>query len=774
VCLLPLQAFAQSDDGFDVSDKPAAAAPAPVLSNYIDLGAQYNSSRSYYLGRFTGAVDPGFNGIGDFHYGQKDAWDSGGTSYFDFQGDNLGMWDRSFTAKVGNQGTWGLQFSYQGIPYYATNSFNSIFAGNGQLVPGVAQGGLGVTFGLLQGSFTYKNPLGTTITVNPLYQPLYTKTPTLENWDLSTRRDVYTTTGKYEWGDWTITGGWRHEHKEGYQANSLEIGGAPAPTSAGTVVGGKNTAPTSFTSGMAYFAQPIDYDTDRFDIAAQYGNDRYQNILSYSFSNFTDNVTAFDAPNPWNFFGSTVATAFPNGPSAVQATYVLPPSNQSHQWKAQFGYNVDPTTRINLNVGYGLSYQNQPYDTGIGYNASTAQAEPRTSFDGLMTSVFTNLAITSHPLPYLDWRLAYTLDDRQNSSPQNTYIANPVSTNTASNYFTYSNLPFSVQSQKIGGEVGLRLATGVKLTLSDYFTDTRRSYTDTTDVQANLATVKLRGQIMDGLAGSISYSHEDRTAHNYNVNGWWADACNSCNTEPANFLMFFEASRKHDEVKATIDASLLPGLNVSLMGKGAQDTYPNASLGLRNNTNVSVGPDISWQVSPRLNLHAYYTYQQIFYDQASTVSSGSLGATGTGYSSTYNLNTTDHVTTLGANADWQAIPDLLKISLDASLSSGSTAYALGEGVVAYGGSITSATSLVLLNSQPLPNVTSLYGTISLHGEYQLAPNVTLMAGYAFERFSYKDWANMAGSTQYADLLLPGTVNPNEAVHVVSAMVRYKF
>src|ERR1035437_518743 len=148
VCLLPLQAFAQSDTGFDVGATPAATAAPPVTNNWITLGGQYNSSGSTYLGRFNGAVSPGFYGLGDFHYLYRDPWDSGGTNYFSMDGANMGLPDRSFNAKVGQQGTWGLSFSYDGIPYYATNQFKSIWQSNGVLVPGVAPASIGLGSGI--------------------------------------------------------------------------------------------------------------------------------------------------------------------------------------------------------------------------------------------------------------------------------------------------------------------------------------------------------------------------------------------------------------------------------------------------------------------------------------------------------------------------------------------------------------------------------------------------------------------------------------------------
>ena len=220
VCLLPLQAFAQSDNSSGVGATPAATTPVtPPLTNWITIGGQYDSGRSYYLGRFSGAVNPGFYGLGDLHYGYRDPWDSGGTTYFEMNGGNLGMWDRSFDAKVGQQGTWGLNFYYQGIPYYATNSFQSVYQGNGNLVPGVAPGSLHETFP--------PPPLVPKIgSSSSVWLPRATNSPagSMWNYNLSTRRDIFGGGGKYQWGDWTITAGWRHEHKEGFQANSLEIG----------------------------------------------------------------------------------------------------------------------------------------------------------------------------------------------------------------------------------------------------------------------------------------------------------------------------------------------------------------------------------------------------------------------------------------------------------------------------------------------------------------------------------------------------------------------
>ncbi len=764
VCLLPVRALAQ-DDAFSVDDKPAIDALTPPPTNYIDLGGQYKTSRSYFLGRYDGAVDPGFSALGGLHYVKRDAWDSGGTNYLDVEGASLGLDDRWFSAKIGQQGLWGLNFSYDGIPYYATNSFQTVYNRNGTLISGVKPGSLSAAYSQL----LPKNGL-----LNSLWIPVATNRPSLINVPLSVQRDIFTGGGKYEIGDWLITATWRHEHKEGAQAGSLEIGGAPAVTTAGTGA----TKPTGFTSGLAYFAQPIDYDTDRFDVVGAYTTDRLQSQVSYTYSQFRDNIVQFDAQNPFNFFSPTLSASFPGPVAGVNAVYALPPSNSAHQFKVQIGTSLSPTTRLNANFGLGLQIQNASYQSGIGTTGNTAQTLPRSNFDGEVKTYFSNIALTSEPLPKFDIRLAYTMDDRENVSPRNMYTVYP--TSTANTSLQYNNLPFSYAHQTGSLDLGYRLGAQTKVTLSETLDNTHRTYADTSMVTTNRIGLKIRGPLADNLFASLGVAHEDRWAENYSSQGWWQAACGGCNAEPSNFLMFFEASRKHDEVRGTLDTQPFATVSASMIAKFSKDTYPSGDLGLRSNYNLAVGPDVSWQVSSAVSAHAYYTYQQIYYNQSSIYQSPGAPsipaptASNTQYSVPYNAQTTDSVHTLGANVDWQAIPSTLKLSIDYNFSYGDTAYALGEGMVAYGGAITSPTFKPSVTLQQLPDVKSMLSVISLHGEYDFTPAMTVMFGYAWERFTYKDFMVGTGSTQYANALLPGTLAPNDSVHVVSAGMRLRF
>ena len=526
---------------------------------------------------------------------------------------------------------------------------------------------------------------------------------------------------------------------------------------------------------MAYFAQPIDYDMDRFDVSGAYSTQNVQVQLGYTYSQFKDNENALEMENP---FSTSVA-------KSTGALYAVPPDNSAHQVKLMVGYNLSPTTRLNANFGYGLQIQDAPFVSGTGSTLLPQQTATLTtpSFQGLIQTTFANVALVTQPMPRLNIRVAYTLDDRDNMSPRNLYSnINPDGTNTVTATSPESparNMPFSVHHQTGVVEAGYRIAPETKVTLTQTLDDVWRNYSDTSNVVTERTALKLRGPvpISDGVFGSLAYAHEQRWASAYNPEGWWIAQCGgiaTCGqTELASLVMFSEASRTHDEVKTTIDVQTLQDVTFSLMGKFSKDSYPASAKGMRSNYNAEISPDVSWQVSKSLTAHTFYTYQQIYYNQASQYSSGTLGAT-TGYLVPYNATTTDSVQTFGVNVDWQAIPDLLKISLDGNFAYGDTAYALGDGMALYGTAITSGATMAALNIQPLPDVKSTLITVALHGEYKFRPNMSVLFGYEWEKFNYKDFMVGTPSTTYSNALLPGTLAPNASIHTAFAALRVKF
>jgi hypothetical protein len=105
-------------------------------------------------------------------------------------------------------------------------------------------------------------------------------------------------------------------------------------------------------------------------------------------------------------------------------------------------------------------------------------------------------------------------------------------------------------------------------------------------------------------------------------------------------------------MKGMLDYTPTGGVSASLFAKYAHDHYPDSTYGLRNNHNLSVGPDVNWAVSPSLNVHAFYTYHQLFYDLESIYeSSTTVAPSASQFQVPWSNKATDSVHTAGVTLD---------------------------------------------------------------------------------------------------------------------------
>ena len=676
----------------------------------------------------------------------RDPWDSGGTTYFEATGENLTfngnffMPDGSASAKYGHQGQWGGEVSYDGISYFQSQTFHTIYPSSGTLAGGAS----------LNGTKWYNS--------SALSGDLQTQTTSL-------KRDRFGTNFFYIFGDaWKIDSSFQHEHKDGTLEQSLLFGNGKGATP------NSGTAPTTALGNLVYFPQPIDYDTDQFNVTISYTQPVFQAEFGYSLSNFTNNLTSFKAIDPF-----TSPTTFPttgtNQLTGAIASYALPPSNMSNQLEGLFAYNVTPETRLNANFSADLMTQNAGYGAAT-YNANTLTNTlmPKSSFDGMIGDFFGNLAATSNPLPHLDLRASYTMDDRHNFSGRDRYkfYENDALTGAAPNS-NFINIPLSVINQTAKLEGGYRVVPSTKLTVGYVYKITDRDFSNVNHNTNNTLSAGVNSTLWQGVTGMLGYEHSVRTASNFNLNAPWQALGNYTSVE-GNQVMFYDAPRTADTIRTFVSAMINEQVSASLNGKFAFDHYPavnnvptsSTGYGLADDHTLTIGPDVTYAVEQDLSVHFFYNFEEIFQNQ-----SGPGAATTTPANQIWNARTTNQVHTAGISSDWQAT-DKLKLGADGNFSYGETAYLLGDGVYTATG-----TGVNYLITQ-LPNVISQLYSVNIHGEYALTPNVSLWMGYRFERFIYKDATFGYNATLYGNALLPGDSNPSYVEHIVSAQLRIKW
>ena len=208
------------------------------------------------------------------------------------------------------------------------------------------------------------------------------------------------------------------------------------------------------------------------------------------------------------------------------------------------------------------------------------------------------------PLPKLDVRASYTVDDRANFSSRNAYRQYINDAYTA-NPSTLFNLPTSYRTRRHPWKPATRCCrgrglAGLQLRRNASNLQQHQRY------QLQLDSAGVRTALSESLAASVRYLYQDRWAGNYNPGAVFQALGLPTTADYFGYYDFYLASRTRNEVKGNLDYMPLPGLTVSLVGKGDWDFYPVSALGLKSNNNFSIGPDITYEISKTLSMHAYY------------------------------------------------------------------------------------------------------------------------------------------------------------------------
>jgi putative beta-barrel porin MtrB/PioB len=374
-CLLPLSAMG--------ADLPTHKEAAPTAESFTEDEVEFGvlglwGTNTGQYGRYNGFTEQGVDGLFNFSSLTLPVWDSPGTMYWEFTGNNIDFQfgddlgrapypcrtplggqcqtnsfkDSKYSGDTwndigpnaalnfawGNQGQWGIDAWYNAISYTG-NIIDSIYTVNGQT---------GVLNGLPPWGGATNSPrkIGTT-TTGYAYPNSLAIAGAEEPFQVGTRRDRIGLNGKYLWNDWTLSFQVSHEHKEGSVEESIDE-----------------------SWGGQAFTLPVNFDTDTLRVTADYSTAEVQARLGYMFSHFTDNNLAIALPFP----ASGTAAPF-----AMTGLYATPPSNDAQYFTANLGYNLPWwQSRINVNGRYGVEMQDHTYPANTADPISTVRSREPT------------------------------------------------------------------------------------------------------------------------------------------------------------------------------------------------------------------------------------------------------------------------------------------------------------------------------------------------------------------------------------------------------------
>jgi MtrB/PioB family decaheme-associated outer membrane protein len=816
VSMLPLFAVAQAQD----AGAPEAAAPQqPMgpLTGEVTVGVGGLTGTNSDFAKYNGEEHAGVAVLGGWNVRDRDAWDSGGNRYFNFTGDNVNFGfgtyapEAAVNLKLGQQGHWGLNATYDAMTYDASDHFTSILTPSGALVPGFLNA-LAANGAFVSGSSTYPNsaPItGTTYFYGTTYNPsgsspngtgirssggshavggansaLIFGPQNEQTFQIGTRRDKAAIDGSYQLGSWLIKAGITHEHKEGTLEEAMTTGGS--------------------NTGMVAFPMPINYDTDNYSVSAAYNTRRFQAAFSYEFSNFIDHNSAGYQFEGWNFTNVYDPSTSKYTSYELSGVYSLPPNNQAHNFTAQLAYNVDPTTRLNATFVWGLQLQNDPlvaptlnqYTLNVGGVAGpthNAYSIPAANFSlnpgslgGVVQTFFGNATATSRAIPKLDLKASYTIDVRDPQTPS--YWIMGVSGDAATNQqgVKYREaVPESWTKQKAVLSAGYHVLPQTQVTASYTFQDDQRANAITHHAQDNQESIKVQSALWEDTTGWLSYSHSDRSASapDYTLwTTWMASDCSS-NTATAVFapgsplttmtpglsnlgcqqIPFYEAARTQDMVNGMFTGTFGEKTSLSIYGKYTNNTYHDPAVnykaatglpavGVNNDYSITVGPDLTYQVAKDFDVHLFYTFLRTYRAMRALNSNGS-----TTLGDEYTEATTYDIHTAGISATRRFSPKL-KVGIDYVFSYGALGFAqAGTWDTGYQG-------------DPQLNERSTDNTLKLHAVYDYSANLSVYLSYRYDSLDMSDWSKVTNAYQ----VLTGDVPPQYNVSTVIAALKFKF
>jgi len=340
-----------------------------------------------------------------------------------------------------------------------------------------------------------------------------------------------------------------------------------------------------------------------------------------------------------------------------------------------------------------------------------------------------------------------------------------------------------------------------KLTVGYVFNSTQRSNAQVGHSWTNDASVALSSTIGPQADGRLTFDYIDRSGNLSYLTPWF-------NLDGPTGQVFsgayYQAPMTSEVV--TLRANYTPsdtlsgGLQVQF--KNENYTYPGIPLGvgtppstpstiplsgvgggLKQDYALSVSPDINYRPLPNVNVHLYYTFEQLFFNfqgngECSTPADIAVPANGCTGSVGYNLNKQNSITnTVGLSGEWK-VNDKLKLKGDYTIAYGSVAFTEFNGVFVTG---PTATLQSYQNVSNYPDINSLMNSLRLTATYEATPSVELVGMVAYSSFHNTDWNDSPGTivgtttgSTAIGFLTPGYGAPNWSVVAIMGGVKFKF
>jgi MtrB/PioB family decaheme-associated outer membrane protein len=489
--------------------------------------------------------------------------------------------------------------------------------------------------------------------------------------------------------------------------------------------GTKRTA-GSFFFNSSELVQPVDQVTDQVDASASYTGGKWQAKFSYYGSSFRNRNQSLTWDNPF---------------AAIPATgqLALPPDNQFHQVLASAGYQFSDRTRASADIAFGRMTQNDNF-----LPFGTALPGPGGSLNGRAATLDVGLKLSSAVTDRLRLNAAYTYNDRDNQTPQATYQY--VITDLQPAATARTNLPYSFTQDKLKLSADYKVTAGTKAFVGVDSESRKRTFQEVDSSRENTVWAKITSRVLDKLDLSAKLAYGERKNSGYELVAEIPPPF----IENTLLRKYNMANRTRDNAALRADIPVGERVNVGLGVDWSEDKYSDSTIGLLSDRDLNVNADVSVTLTQDTSLHFFANHQEIKSKQAGSQTFSTPDWTG---------ENRDKIDFFGIGLKHAAIKDKLDIGADYSVTRSRGEINVNTGV----------------SDPAFPQLTTSLNSLKLYANYRLKDNLSLQAGYWYERYDSKDWM-LDGVTPNTipNVLALGLQAPQYRVNVIRLSVRYKF
>ncbi|MDE2236047.1 MAG: MtrB/PioB family decaheme-associated outer membrane protein, partial [Gammaproteobacteria bacterium] len=494
---------------------------------------------------------------------------------------------------------------------------------------------------------------------------------------------------------------------------------------------GSNALGSNFVTTSSILPAYFDYSTNQVRATAAYNLEKWQVSFGYYGSFFQDANAAVTWDNPFT----------PLAPGAVQGQMGQPPNNSFNALTFSGAWQMFSNTRLMATGSLGHGTQDSTFLSSTINTQLTPAPLPRSSLDGVMDTINYALRLYSSPLPDLNLTADYTVNKRDNHTPEASY--QQVITDTYLSDYAV-NIPYSFNDQLGRLIADYSVLASVHLEGGLSFDNQERVYSETASTQTNSYWVNVRANPFSSMTGSLQFTHERRFSPDYNpVDNLFL---------PENPLMrqFDLANRTRNQYRGQLSYAISSQWNAGVTAEDNIDNYDASSIGLTQAKDFNYTLSVVYTPIKTLNFNGYYTQERNSWRQANSQTYSTPNWYGD-YENTFQM--------AGLSAEMRDIKPGLDggVDFNYSLARGMTAVYTGVAYPAF------------------PNITMRMQSLSLYAKYRFNPKWAMKFAYRFERYHTTDWS-LDGVTPSTipNVLALGIYSPDYVVNVISVITQYTF